>query len=89
MESSTEKHPVTWHSGTMFSALLVATTAFTCPGIFGALNGMGAGGGASPDISNAANAIVFGVIAIGSPFAGVFCNRVSPKWTLVVCPPRS
>ena len=78
------KHPVTWYRGTIFSAMMVAATAFTCPGIFGALNGMGAGGGASPDVSNAANAIVFAVIAVGSLFAGAICNQITPKWTLVV-----
>ncbi|KAJ4287534.1 hypothetical protein N0V90_012237 [Kalmusia sp. IMI 367209] len=82
--ANAEKHPVTWYRSTIWSALLVAVTAFTCPGIFGALNGMGAGGGASPEITNAANAIVFGVLAVGSPFAGSIVNRITPKWTLTV-----
>lgn len=80
----TQKHPVTWYRGTIFAAFMVAATAFTCPGMFGALNGMGAGGGASPEISNAANAVVFGTIAVFSPFVGVLCNRLTPKWTLAV-----
>ncbi|KAF8854897.1 hypothetical protein BDZ45DRAFT_543583, partial [Acephala macrosclerotiorum] len=65
-----EKVPVQWYRSTIFCAFLVAATAFTCPGIFGALNGLGAGGGASPDISNSANEIVFGKLAIGSLFVG-------------------
>lgn len=85
MSEPPQTHPVTWYRGTIFSAFMVAATAFTCPGIFGALNGMGAGGGASPEIANAANAVVFGVIAIFSPFVGVLCNRLTPKWTLAVC----
>ncbi|KAK3319395.1 major facilitator superfamily domain-containing protein [Apodospora peruviana] len=79
-----ERHPVTWYRSTVFASFMVAGTAFTCPGIFGALNGMGAGGGASPDVSNAANAIVFGIIAIGSLFVGAICNHISPKWTLLI-----
>jgi len=55
MSAREEKVPVEWHKSTIFCAFLVAGTAFTCPGIFGALNGLGAGGGASPDVSNAAN----------------------------------
>ncbi len=78
------KHPVTWYRSTTFSAFMVAATAFTCPGVFGALNGMGAGGGASPGVTNAANAIVFGVLAVFSLVAGVICNRITPKWTLLV-----
>jgi len=79
------KHPVTWYRSTTFAAFMVAATAFTCPGIFGALNGMGAGGGASPGVTNAANAIVFGVLAVFSLVAGVICNRITPKWTLLAC----
>lgn len=79
-----ERRPVRWYRSTLFTTFCVATTAFTCPGIFGALNGMGAGGGASPGISNAANAIVFGVLAAGSPLIGGVVNRISPKWALLV-----
>lgn len=84
MSDTGEKYRVRWYRSTIFSALLVAATAFTCPGIFGALNGMGAGGGASPDVSNAANAIVFGVLAVGSPFVGAVVNRITPKYGLLV-----
>lgn len=75
---------VRWYRSTLFCALLVAATSFTCPGIFGALNGLGAGGGASPDISNAANAIVFGCLAVGSLFVGAIANRITPKYALLV-----
>ncbi|KAK4494081.1 hypothetical protein PRZ48_014379 [Zasmidium cellare] len=65
-----EKHHVTWYRSTLFAALLVAMTAFCEPGIFSALNGMGAGGGASPDITNAANAIVGKIGTLGyTPYA--------------------
>jgi hypothetical protein len=79
-----EKIQVRWYRSTLFCALLVAATAFTCPGIFGALNGLGAGGGASPDIANAANAIVFGCLAVGSLFVGGIANRITPKYALLV-----
>lgn len=84
MALESERFPVKWYRSTILCAFLVSVTGFTCPGIFGALNGMGAGGGASPDIANAANAIVFGVIAIGSPFVGGLINRITPRWGLVV-----
>ncbi|KAM6538101.1 hypothetical protein FALCPG4_003983 [Fusarium falciforme] len=83
MSLDIETHPVTWYRSSIFAAFIVAATAFTLPGVFGALNGMGAGGGAKPEISNAANAIVFGVLAVGSIFVGAICNTITPKWTLV------
>jgi hypothetical protein len=73
-----------WYRSPLFSVIMVACTAFTCPGIFGALNGMGAGGGASAGTANAANAIVFGILAVVSPFVGIICNYLTPKWTLFV-----
>jgi hypothetical protein len=84
MSYTGEKDQVRWYRSTIFCAFLVAATAFTCPGIFGALNGLGAGGGASPDVSNAANAIVFGCLAIGSLFVGGIANRITPKYALLV-----
>ncbi|KAF2164835.1 hypothetical protein M409DRAFT_24740 [Zasmidium cellare ATCC 36951] len=84
MAQTLEKHHVVWYRSTLFAALLVAMTAFCEPGIFSALNGMGAGGGASPDITNAANAIVFGVLAVASLFTSGVVNRITPKWGLVI-----
>lgn len=85
MSADEEQHPVTWYRSTLFSAWMVAATAFTCPGIFGALNGMGAGGGASDSVSDTANALLFGILAVGSLVVGGICNRIGPKWALVVC----
>jgi hypothetical protein len=89
MSAGEEKVPVAWYKSTIFCAFLVAGTAFTCPGIFGALNGLGAGGGASPDISNAANAILLGILTVGSLFVGAIVNRITPKWALLVKKPPS
>lgn len=77
-------YAVTWYRSTIFAAFMVAMTALTLPGIFSALNGLGAGGGASADATNAANAVVFGVLAVFTPFVGVLCQKLTPKWTLFV-----
>ncbi|TVY51376.1 UNC93-like protein [Lachnellula cervina] len=82
-EETSGKALVRWNRSTIYCAFLVAATAFTCPGIFGALNGLGAGGGASADTSNAANAIVFGCLAVGSLFVGGIANRITPRYALL------
>ncbi|RDL35178.1 Uncharacterized protein BP5553_07109 [Venustampulla echinocandica] len=84
MSHHENKTLVRWNRSTLYCGLLVAATAFTCPGIFGALNGLGAGGGASPEIANAANAIVFGCLAVGSLFVGGIANRITPKYALLI-----
>jgi hypothetical protein len=54
----------------LFAVLLVGITAFTCPGMFGALNGLGAGGNLTATTSNIANAVTFGMIALFSFLVG-------------------
>lgn len=42
---------------TLFQILVVGICAFTAPGIWSAMNGLGVGGSQSPDLVNAANAM--------------------------------
>ncbi|KAL2841589.1 major facilitator superfamily domain-containing protein [Aspergillus pseudoustus] len=67
-----------------YSVLIVAWTAFCHPGMFSALNGLGAGGAESPTLSNIINAIVFGVLTVGGLVSGIICNNIGVRWTLVL-----
>ncbi|CDK28008.1 unnamed protein product [Kuraishia capsulata CBS 1993] len=68
----------------IFAAFCVGMTAFACPGIFGALNGLGAGGGADASTSNIANAITFGTIAVGGFLTGSITNQIGVKQALII-----
>lgn len=81
--SEDDQHPRFFRS-TLFVIIIVSITAFTCPGLYYALNNLGAGGGTNPTIVNAANAIIFGVIAVSSPFIGAIVNRINPRLGLLV-----
>lgn len=83
MSEHVEKYAVRWYRSTYYCAILVAIVAFMDPGMYNALNGLGAGGGVHPDISNAANAIIYGLTAGGSYFAAAFANRITPKYALL------
>jgi hypothetical protein len=50
---------VRFHRTTLFQILVVGVCAFTAPGIWSAMNGLGVGGSQSPDLVNAANAILY------------------------------
>ncbi|KAL3494743.1 hypothetical protein BJX62DRAFT_234032 [Aspergillus germanicus] len=67
-----------------YSVSIVAWTAFCHPGMFSALNGLGAGGAESPTLSNIINAIVFGVLTVGGLVAGIICNKIGVRWTLIL-----
>lgn len=68
----------------LWASFVVGTTAFACPGIFGALNGLGAGGGADETTANVANAITFGTIAVGGFLTGSITNQIGVKQALII-----
>ncbi|KAL2218993.1 major facilitator superfamily domain-containing protein [Thermoascus aurantiacus ATCC 26904] len=67
-----------------YSVSIVAWTAFCHPGMFGALNGLGAGGEETPELSNAVNAVTFGAMTVGGFFTGLICNKIGIRWTLII-----
>lgn len=84
-EHSTEQ--VGWiplFRSTLFQIFIVGLCAFCAPGIWSAMNGLGVGGSASPDLINAANAILYGFMTI-TCFAGPWVtNIIGFRWTLSV-----
>ncbi|CRG88311.1 UNC93-like protein C922,05c [Talaromyces islandicus] len=68
----------------LYTVSVVAFTAFCLPGMFGALNGLGAAGEETATLSNIANAVVFGVMTVGGFFSGIICNRIGVRGTLVI-----
>ncbi|PVH80150.1 MFS general substrate transporter [Cadophora sp. DSE1049] len=81
--TSSPKRP-TFFRSTLFQILVVGICAFSAPGIWSAMNGLGVGGSASPDLINAANAILYGFMTI-TCFAGPWLtNIIGFRWTLAI-----
>lgn len=75
---------VVFYRSTLFQILVVGICAFTAPGIWSAMNGLGVGGSQSPDLVNAANAILYAFMTI-TCFAGPWLtNAIGFRWTLAV-----
>lgn len=68
----------------LFQIVVVGFVSFTQPGIWNALNNLGAGGAAKPYLINAANALTYGIMVVGCTLAGGLCNKIGSKWTLVI-----
>ncbi|TID24116.1 Ribosomal RNA-processing protein 12 [Venturia nashicola] len=68
----------------LFQIIIVGLVAFCEPGIWMALNNLGAGGQAKPFLNNAANALTYGLMSFGCTIAGGVSNKISAKWTLVI-----
>ncbi|KAJ5313488.1 uncharacterized protein N7443_000372 [Penicillium atrosanguineum] len=73
----------------LLQIIIVGLVAFCEPGIWTALNNLGAGGNASashfrPFLNNAANALTYGLMSVGCFLAGGVTNKITAKWTLFV-----
>ncbi|KAL4784884.1 major facilitator superfamily domain-containing protein [Aspergillus varians] len=68
----------------LFQIIVVGLVAFCEPGIWSALNNLGAGGNASPFLNNAANALTYGLMSVGCFLAGGVSNKITAKWTLTI-----
>lgn len=91
---------LTVYRSCLFQIVIVGLVAFCEPGIWTALNNLGAGGNAKvftlippnekptnktqPFLNNAANALTYGLMSIGCFLAGGVSNKISAKWTLVL-----
>ncbi|KAI1843497.1 hypothetical protein JX266_010323 [Neoarthrinium moseri] len=68
----------------LFQVIIVGLVSLCEPGIWTALNNLGAGGQASPFLNNAANALTYGLMSVGCAIAGGVSNKITPKWALVL-----
>jgi MFS family permease len=65
-----------------FQIGFVALVCFLCPGMFNAVNGLGAGGGVSAHDINNANTALYATFAGVGFFAGSIANRIGLRLTL-------
>ncbi|CRG84211.1 putative membrane protein C6F6,04c [Talaromyces islandicus] len=73
-----------WYRTTLFNAFVIGGVGFLAPGLWNAMNSLGAGGAEEPYLVNAANALVFGIMGFLCLFGGPIANRIGLAWTLVL-----
>ncbi|KAK1764940.1 hypothetical protein QBC33DRAFT_517157 [Phialemonium atrogriseum] len=72
----------TWYHTTLWNAFVIGGVGFIAPGLWNAMNALGAGGAQEPYLVNAANALVFGIMGFLCLFGGPIANRIGLNWTL-------
>ncbi|KAL1845887.1 hypothetical protein Plec18170_009487 [Paecilomyces lecythidis] len=73
-----------FYRSTLFQILVVGICAFSAPGIWSAMNGLGVGGSQSPQLVNTANALLYAFMTV-TCFAGPWLtNVIGFRWTLAV-----
>lgn len=70
-------HPVT-------QVVMLGLVCFMCPGLFNALNGLGAGGQVDSETSANANAALYATFAVSAFFAGSINNKLGARLTLLL-----
>lgn len=76
------RHRPVFFRSTLFQILVVGLCAFCAPGIWSTMNGLGVGGSESPDLVNAANALLYAFMTV-TCFAGPWMtNMIGFRWTL-------
>ncbi|KAF7514503.1 hypothetical protein G7054_g15258 [Neopestalotiopsis clavispora] len=72
----------TWYHTTLFNAFVIGGVGFLAPGLWNAMNSLGAGGAQEPYLVNAANALVFAIMGFLCLFGAPVANRIGLHWTL-------
>ena len=70
------------YASPQFQIVFVALVCFLCPGMFNAVNGLGAGGLVSAHDINNANTAVYATFSVVGFFAGSIANRIGLRLTL-------
>ncbi|KAL4877114.1 major facilitator superfamily domain-containing protein [Aspergillus karnatakaensis] len=67
---------------TLFQILTVGLCAFCAPGIWSAMNGLGVGGSQSPNLVNAANALLYAFMTVTCFLGPFLTNAIGFRYTL-------
>ncbi|GJN87616.1 hypothetical protein Rhopal_000571-T1 [Rhodotorula paludigena] len=71
-----------WYRSTWWAALALGICNFCAPGIWGAMNSLGAGGQATPFLVNASNALTFGLMVVTAFLTSAMVRVIGVRWTL-------
>jgi hypothetical protein len=74
---------VRWNHSTFYNMTILGLCNLAAPGIWGAMNSLGAGGAATPQLVNAANALTFCLMVVSCYFSTVLVRYIGIKWALV------
>jgi hypothetical protein len=73
-----------WYRTTMFNAHIIGIVGFTAPGLWNAMNSLGAGGAREPYLVNAANALVFALMGVFCLLGATVANYIGLAGTLTL-----
>ncbi|KAM3441241.1 hypothetical protein MY4824_001692 [Beauveria thailandica] len=80
---ASEVAPVKWYRSTLFNITILGLCNFAAPGIWGAMNSLGAGGAQKPYLVNTANALTFCLMVVSCLFSSALVRLIGIKGALI------
>ncbi|KAF3762195.1 hypothetical protein M406DRAFT_72215 [Cryphonectria parasitica EP155] len=74
---------VKWYRSTFYNITILGLCNFAAPGIWTAMNSLGAGGTASPTLTNTANALTFCLMVLSCFFSSALVHYIGIKGALI------
>lgn len=74
---------VKWYRGTFYNATILGVCNFCAPGLWGAMNSLGAGGAQKLYLVNTANALTFCLMVVSCYFSSVLTKYIGIKGALI------
>ncbi|KAL1716762.1 major facilitator superfamily domain-containing protein [Schizophyllum commune] len=75
---------ILWYRSSYFNAVILGLCNFFAPGLWGAMNSLGAGGAQSPYLVNTANALIFSLMVLSATLSSSLVNVVGIRITLIL-----
>lgn len=83
LESTSRTRQYSWYQGVFFNATVVGIGAFMAPGLWNAMQAVGAGGLQTSYLVMAGNAILFGLMVFACLSGSIFANRFGLKGAFI------
>ncbi|OSS46769.1 hypothetical protein B5807_08881 [Epicoccum nigrum] len=83
IEVERRDYPTKWYRSTFFNITILGLCNFSAPGIWGAMNSLGAGGAQSPHLVNAGNALTFCLMVVSCYFSSAIVRYIGIKGALI------
>ncbi|KAF1363432.1 hypothetical protein EJ07DRAFT_102370 [Lizonia empirigonia] len=83
VEEERRNYPTKWYRSTFFNMTILGLCNFSAPGIWGAMNSLGAGGAQSPHLVNAGNALTFCLMVVSCYFSSAIVHYIGIKGALI------
>ncbi|TPX17534.1 uncharacterized protein E0L32_003177 [Thyridium curvatum] len=78
-----QQHPVKWYRSTFFNITILGLCNLSAPGIWVAMNSLGAGGAQTPGLVNTANALTFCLMVVSCYFSSAMVRYIGIKGALI------